>query len=270
MMISESVPFVQRQKSIYRGFLLLLCFVLGLASWVLGSRPVLAEEATETAPLTRTLEPVILTGSQVSNFTNLPIDEIFLYQYDGAQWKQIPIQIDKVMGDGNYTSHEDGLLDWNDEIVFMAKDTGVKSASEQAILQDLSISEGWYEILVQDPLDAGRAGWVYLVHSDQLTHTATQQYVNFNAGFHRVETDSYRLGLGVTHIGVDNLRLGGSTVNILDRTKISINCPFPTCPINDSIIRPVADNLVKNGPIRLLLRGGDIKAYAHTLEWSWH
>jgi pimeloyl-ACP methyl ester carboxylesterase len=269
-MITESVPFAHWQKSMYRVFLLLLCFVLGLAGLILAARPVLAEETAETAPLARTLEPVVLTASQVSNFRNLPVDELFLYRYDGAQWRQIPIQIDIISADGTYTSREGGLLSRNDEIVFMAKDTGVRIASEQAILQALPISEGWYEIGIRDPLDAGRAGWVYLVHSTQLTRTATERYVNFDSGFHRVETESYRLGLGVTHIGIDNLRLGGSNVNILDRTKISIHCPFPTCPITDNIIRPVADNLVKNGPVRLLLRGGDIKAYAHTLEWSWH
>ena len=79
----------------------------------------------QTNTLTRDLEPVVLQASSFSGFAGAPLGELFLYAYDAAEaaWQQIPFQIDEIGISGNNSGYfipDDGLLDDDDELAFMA------------------------------------------------------------------------------------------------------------------------------------------------------
>ena len=62
---------------------------------------------------------------------------------------------------GEAVGEGDATLGADDEIVFMAKDTGGRVPLAQAAPADVDASSR-LELRVSDPVDAGNAGWVYL------------------------------------------------------------------------------------------------------------
>jgi hypothetical protein len=112
---------------------LLITAALGLGLtlallWMLRgpSGPALAEsDLTITPPsLACQHDPVVITGGLLSDLTGDPLHDIFVYAYRGTALAQIPFQIDERDGSGTYVPVEDGHLDDNDELVFMAMDAG--------------------------------------------------------------------------------------------------------------------------------------------------
>ncbi|MCZ6817928.1 MAG: hypothetical protein O7G31_00365, partial [Calditrichaeota bacterium] len=126
----------------------------------------------QTNTLTRDLEPVFLQGSSFFGFAGAPLGELFLYAYDSAEtaWRQIPFQIDEIGISGNKSGYfipDDGLLDDNDELAFMARDADDR-APNSWIPDSGSQAFDRYEIEVSNPLDLGEKGWVYLYRSASL------------------------------------------------------------------------------------------------------
>jgi hypothetical protein len=77
--------------------------------------------------LTRPQDPVIVSGAMLTAFDGAAIDELRLYAFADGSWQPIPFQVDEVVFINNtnvYTAFEDGLLDANDELVFMGHDAG--------------------------------------------------------------------------------------------------------------------------------------------------
>jgi len=94
---------------------------------------VAARLSTVAEGFDRTLEPVIVRGSDLQAFTKVGVgandNELFLYAYraDAGLWEQIPFQIDEKDSSGSYfnpNGDETAGLDTNDVLVFMAKDVG--------------------------------------------------------------------------------------------------------------------------------------------------
>jgi pimeloyl-ACP methyl ester carboxylesterase len=248
--------------------LLILFLSLGGFSVALASLAVADAVPTVKIP-DRELEPVILTGRAVAALTSLPADELIVYAHSGGGWTQIPFQVDEVTAAGAYTTTEDGLLDANDEIVFMARDLGDRAPPNVSPTAKLPISPGWYEIEVIDPLSPTLKGWAYLVHSSVLTPSVTADYVDFAPAFHRINAADYGLGFGVTHTGMDYLTLGSGGMEILDRTKTRLDCGIPfICPITEETMSPLPDDLIKDGPVRVIARGGQVLAYGSMARWS--
>jgi hypothetical protein len=237
-------------------FLILLALVLGLGAFsVIITSPAMADHVATPKTLDRDLEPVIVTGAAVSALVHFPVDQLFVYAYSGSAWKQIPSQVDEITATGDYTTTEDGLLDANDEIVFMAKDLGDQAPESTPITGSLTVSPGWYELQVTDPINPAHTGWAYLVHSRVLTQTFAADYVNFDPATHRINGETYSLGFATPHAWADYLTLGNSGVNILDRTKIRFG------PFTEEVLPSLPDNLIKDGPVRAILRGGKVLAY---------
>ncbi len=171
--------------------------------------------------LTRQHSPVIITGGLFSNLTGNPLDQIFVYAYQGITPTQIPFQIDERDASGAYVAHEDGQLDDNDELVFMAIDGGslvdypLLDAGGTSILPT-------YMIAITDPISDTRA-WVYVFWSDVLSHTVSTDYVSYNADNDRITGPGrYTLGFNTTSGFLDHLTLGDSSLNLLDRNKLQI------------------------------------------------
>jgi hypothetical protein len=211
-------------------------------------------QANQTKTLDRNLEPVIVQGSRTAALIGAPVEELYVYKFSGDSLSgPIPAQVDEVTASGSYTTTEDGLLDDNDEIVFMASDLGDQPA-DTAVLDAWPFGAGWYEIEVTDPLSPTKKGWAYVVRR-QTPASIGGDYVDYNVATKRITTnpDRYQLGLAATHIGFDYLTLNGNSTDILDRTKLRIIHPLYGILTEDDLGAPVSF-LIKDGPVRVILR----------------
>ena len=210
----------------------------------------------------RALDPVILKGSTVPLMLGAPVNNLFVYTYHAGVWTQRPSQVDELTSDGKYTAAEDSVLDANDEIAFMARDLG-DQAPPAAPGRPAGLL---YEITVADPRDTAKRGWAYVVKSSTLKSTAAQDYVSFDASLHRIDGTNYQLGFATPKGWADYLTLGASTTDILDRTKLRVFCSFPGCPLTEEAQPNQEDDLVKDGPVRVILRNGRLIAYGGAVQ----
>lgn len=261
---------VSMDKDISRIPLALIALVVGIvASGLAVGGLAMVGSAATTMTFDRNFEPVVVTGMTVGALTGFPVNQLFVYAYSGGVWRQIPAQVDEVTATGDYTTTEDSLLNANDEIVFMAKDLGEQAPVNMPITASLPISLTWYEIEVNDPISPTQRGWAYLVRSRVLTQTLTADYVGFDPATHRIHGEIYSLGFATPRPWADYLTLGNSGVDILDRTKMRLNCIIPLiCPITEDKGLPLQDHLIKDGPVRVIVRGGRVLAYGSLLSWT--
>jgi hypothetical protein len=185
-----------------------------------------AEVQAETAAWTRTLEPVIVPGSELPWISGWPTATLHVYAYDGAAdtWSAVPFQIDEVNADGEYVASEDGNLDANDELVFMAADLGSQATTSQWLDDPDSQSFSRYELKVTNPLNTAEVGWVY-VYSTTLASTF-DPYVSvttLSSKSHRLTASNYIATYDANeHAGMDSLELNGTGEDVLDRSKIRV------------------------------------------------
>jgi hypothetical protein len=252
----------------WKRLLVLLSLVLGLGGFgVAVARLAAADSAVTTRTLDRDLEPVIITGAAVSALAGFPIDELFVYTYRGGGWEQIPAQVDEVTATGAYITTEDGLLDANDEVVFMAMDLGDQAVGMVPTADGQPISALWYEIEVTDPISPTRKGWAYLVRSSVLIPTFTADYVSFDSFLHRINGVTYHLGYATPRPWMDYLTLGDGMVDILDRAPKSRLC-FGIICFPESLSPDLQDDLIKDGPVRLIVRNGRVLAHGAMASWT--
>lgn len=215
--------------------------------------------------------PLILRGQQVEQFLGTPLDQFGAYIVgdNASEWQPVPFQIDEVNAAGDYATVDDGVLGARDEIAVMLRDLGRQRTDAALTPAQVPEMQDWYEIEVVDPLaETGTTGWLYLVRFSQPQAAPATDYLEFDHGFHRITNDVYTLGLGVTNAGADYLRLTNGP-EILDRIKMYIECTTPfVCPQTEEARPDLADGLVKDGPVRLILRNGDLLAYDTMLQWT--
>jgi len=192
-----------------------LAFLLAGMALLLATVSVAGTTTTQT--LDKDLEPVVVTGQQLPSFGGVSLNRLFLYAFDGVAWHQIPWQFDEVAG-SEIVAHENGLLDTDDQLVFMAADAGDQAPEESWIADADSRTYPRYEITVTDPLAPSKQGWVYLYRSGTLDYDDEVQPL--------VTAEEYLLGLMENHPGTDLLKLHGSDEDILDRTKIRAEVQF--------------------------------------------
>jgi len=221
--------------------------------------------------LTRSQEPVVITGEQLPLFDGAALDDLFVYVYAGAAWQQIPFQLDEVDASGTYTV-ENGLLDANDELVFMAMDLGEQATASDWITDTGSQSYHRYEIQVSDPLNPGQQAWAYFYRSETLSPTLPVDYVSWDAANQRLVGGTYTVGFSPTvHAAIDSIELNGSGVDALDRGKIRVagTCYFLGLPIpfdltEQDLAGSVAFAPEIDGPVRA--GGGSIDGST----WAYH
>jgi hypothetical protein len=177
---------------------------------------------TKATGIESRVEPIVILGSDLPNFIGKPIDELWVYSHTGSAWEQIPHQIDErndVNGSYFYNS-VDGILDANDELVFMPMDCGEMAPAASRVP---NTEPQRYRIRAQDPLDAS-VKYAYIYTSSVITKTFTQDYADYEPISRKIEADDYTIGFNETSIGViDELRIatsaGGDDTDILDRFK---------------------------------------------------
>jgi len=187
--------------------------------------------------LTRSQEPVILSGDELPLFGGTALGDLFVYAYAGDAWQQIPFQLDEVDASGTYTV-ENGLLDANDELVFMAMDLSEQAMASEWITDTDSQNYPRYEILVSDPLNPGQQAWAYVYRSATLAPTTPVDYVSWDAANQRLVGSSYVVGFdSATHAAMDSMELNGSGTDTLDRGKIRIEgtCWVGPIPVSQTL-----------------------------------
>jgi len=202
-----------------------LGLILGLL-WILRepSNAALAQRCLAPVPpdLARWPAPVVVAGSLLPDLAGSSLDEVFVYAYQGSTPIQIPFQIDERDAGGMYVAVEDGQLDGNDELVFMAADAGGWVDHPSLGTTGAPITPTCV-ITITDPISNTHA-WAYVFCSAALSRVFTADYVSYDAGNDRITSPSrYGLGFDATNGFVDYLTLGDSGQDVLDRTKLRIS-----------------------------------------------
>ena len=220
---------------------------------------------SSVSAIDRTIEPVIVNGSQLAAFNGAPVGQIFVYAFTNGTWAQIRFQVDEKNADGAYVAVEDGQFDANDELVFMAKDGGDAIGPRTPPNNGQGVGATWYEVAASNPANRS-SSYVYVVRSTDLSQTFTGDYVSFDATSHRITGESYRIGFASaasdptrTKSYLDYLTLG-SGANILDRSPKFRLCNR-VCFYNEEVGQ-FDDEVIKDGPVRLIARNGRFLAYA--------
>ncbi|MBC8184339.1 T9SS type A sorting domain-containing protein [candidate division KSB1 bacterium] len=214
------------------------------------------------AQISRPYEPIIITGDSLSQFLNKEIDNLFLYRYDANEnsWRLIPFQVDEVnpavKDSVKYFIPEDslhGLLDTDDELVFMAADLG-DLASDTSWISETDTTR--IELSFFDPLD-NSIGYVYLYYSTVLNEPVPNTFgLGYDIQNDRVFSNNYEVGFNYTGQLSDVLidpSIGGSGNDIFDRIKIRAIGSWLFVPIflyEEYISSSYA--YVKTGPVRII------------------
>jgi len=218
----------------------------------------------ETKSLTRFHDPVIV---RTSFLTGLPTRHTVGYRlYSARQGIVVPIpfqfderdQSGEIVFPGPDASRE-FTFDENDELVFMAKDTG-----DRILPDDLpSENNGIVEIEVTDPVNSGK-GWAYLLHfPEPFPPLSPVTYATFDAKANQARTLFYTMDYYPKRNFFTAMRIhaaaGGTGENILDRMKFRIHPTFSLLVttwsplITEQDITTTIDG-VKNGPVRAIRR----------------
>ncbi|MGI8755303.1 MAG: hypothetical protein ACR2MB_05480, partial [Acidimicrobiales bacterium] len=172
----------------------------------------------ETSSLARPTAPVVLTGARLPSLVGTAPNRLVAFRHltesRGQTWAQIPVQVDqrKVVafgsapatngvagvtgtvygsGSGGPTALQyadpntfvgadtDPNLDANDEVVFMASDSGGVAQADAAEPAGVVAGSG-VAVRVDDPRQHGQRGWVYLFRSaGALDPAAGKDYVDY-------------------------------------------------------------------------------------------
>ncbi|MDY6822525.1 MAG: hypothetical protein SWH68_01810 [Thermodesulfobacteriota bacterium] len=189
--------------------------------------------ATETArkSLTRTLYPVIATGDQ-TDLCSAPISNYRLYAIKDGRMQPIPFQIDERHQNGEFvltggenptTDEDEGIFDKNDELVFMARDTGDKLAAQDMLPDNI---EAVAELEISDPV-TGDTAWAYLISFNFPQEPLETDYVSYKPTHQTISTPYYAAGFNPDHPAAPSdysfmKALNGSGEDFLDRAKIRV------------------------------------------------
>ncbi len=190
---------------------------------------VLAAHAAVADVPVRSADVVILAATDFGPLLGRPIANIGAYAVVQGRIAAIPFQIDErdakgalVFGLGPRAGRDvdDGRLDANDELVFMAKDAGSKA-------ENTTFPAGWKAALpieIADPVSGGRS-WIHLVAFDAPPARSPVDYVRYDPATNTIYAANYTMAfdakapIGIGKLAV-NAQGGGDGRNTIDRLKI--------------------------------------------------
>ena len=238
-----------------------LCGCLYLALFSSGANLAAAQEAKT---LTRLHDPVIVKTGILTGFPTCDTAGYRLYSAQQGHLSPIPFQFDERDSAGEIVfsdtdAKDEFQLDENDELVFMAKDTGDRIAPE--LLP--ATSDAAVEIEVADPVN-GERGWAYLVHySAHVPPTSPVSYARFDPATNQARTSFYTIDYYPGRNFFTGLRIapaaGGTDENMLERMKLRVHPTFSLLlstwsPLFTEEDFSVRIDGVKNGPVRAIRR----------------
>lgn len=218
------------------------------------------------AAIDRPQDPVIVPGAVFTAFNGVALNEFALYVFEAGTWRPIPFQIDEVDLSGTLVISDDGLLDPNDELVFMAADAGEQAAADEWVADPLARLSPRYAIQVTDPLSSAAQAWAYLYRSTALPHSSNS-YLTWDEAGQQVDAISYTAAFSPSMVGLAHMTINGIGVDVLDRQKIRAAVtlgPFTVSFDEESLvslglITPTI-HLPAVGPVRAATGSGALRA----------
>lgn len=178
----------------------------------------------------RTMDRVVIKGERLADLDGLPINKLRLVALKQGEAVPVPFQIDELDPLGYYVMDrpdgkhdrdaDNGLLDKNDELVFMAMDACGRAPEGH-------FGEKRYqEIKLTDPVDGGSA-YLYLVYYEDIPPPLSEKsYMRYEEGeeFDQVITPYYILRFPKNDVFIRDFIMlpeaGGSGEDIMDRIKM--------------------------------------------------
>ena len=220
------------QKVTYRSLLFLIVLAIGT-----GQRAAYSQYASTK----RIYEPVVITGDALSEFSNVPVDELFMFVYhsDTQTLSMIPFQIDERIYHTDpfntarsrwfYTNPGEsvddttfGLLSDHDELVFMVVDLGEEAPDSGWIDNDEAKMYQRLELEVTD--NNGHTACGYLFRSSTITQEVPTPYdFTFDPETQTVETKFYSVGFDSVNGLIKDIAIKpplGTGVDIFDTQKL--------------------------------------------------
>jgi hypothetical protein len=134
--------------------------------------------------LGRAEEPVLLAGAVLQQLLGTPVEELAVFSYDASEnrFQAIPFQVDErvlhTFNEGtagefsewmyDIFGEDDGLLDENDEIVFLFGDTGDQVPGTAFWLDGAGDVRFEVEVTDDRPGEPVETGWIYVFAGDGL------------------------------------------------------------------------------------------------------
>lgn len=185
----------------------------------------------EAKTLTRFHDPVIVETSLLTGLFTRETVGYRLFSVRQGVLQPIPFQFDERNSIGELVFPDtEGIgeftFDENDELVFMAKDTGDRIAPARLPSErDVAV-----EIEVTDPVN-GKRGWVYLLHFPESPPPLSPiTYATFDLDANQARTLFYTMDYFPGRNFFTGMRIhaaaGGTGENILDRMKLRIQPTF--------------------------------------------
>ena len=187
----------------------------------------------------RIYEPVVLRGEVLSEFFDVPVNEIFMYAFNESTqtWTMIPFQIDEMVYAEDpfkpgvegawqdfYFVPDDSLLDFRDEFVFMIRDLRDKAPENQWIDNEQSKLFNRLEIKVSDPNDSNCCSYGYLFRSSSIADEIPAPYgFSFNAENHVANSKYYSVRMSQQTGLIEDVCIKspfGTGVDIFDTQKL--------------------------------------------------
>jgi len=201
--------------------------VLCLAS-ILAPAVVSVMAAGDQKSLQRGEDQIIVAGRTLPAALGWPIAQVRAFRFTQGKVVAVPFQIDEKLKNGKYAltagndrQTDDGLFDDNDELVFMAFDTGDQGDKSALPNKPTAV----VELTVSDPADGGKA-WVYLARYETAAPAlSTGDYVVYDNTRTFIDTLRYQMGfhqqalLSIGHLSVKPAG-GGDNSDIVDRLKV--------------------------------------------------
>lgn len=203
-----------------------------------------SEAASVVDGLDRT---VVLTGADAGGLLGRPVSDIRLYRHRDSGWEPVPFQIDETDGTGTLEGTKNGIVDPSDEIVFLARDAGGESSTDEWPDDPASRANPRFRFAVTDPARPDWTGTVYAFLSSTLPLSGVR-YVRYDPAQDLVETDLYQIVHGSAHGFQEILKIlpgaGGDDIDFLDKQKLRLKIHI--AQVNkDIILRETMDQDVE-------------------------
>jgi hypothetical protein len=216
-------------------------------------------EATAKS-LQRDQDPVIVRTGLLTGLGDHETSRYRLYAVRQGRLEPIPFQFDARGADGELVLSEDGTetgftFDDDDELVFMAKDTGDRAAND--------LLPAALELAVVDRAHGG-IGWAYLIHfAEDPPPRSPVRYATFDTARQEARGLTYEVSYSHDRSNfLGRIRIvprDGTAETLIERLRMRIS---PTFALLWTTVQPtlteesfsVVPDGVKNGPVRAIRR----------------
>lgn len=221
----------------------------------------------EVKTLERIDDPVVMECKVFSGLMGTPIDQLALMARHNDTWSPVPFQIDQKKPDGKYAftmgpaagPDPDPNLDGNDELVFMAKDSGDRLDGGPGPEN----SQAAMEIEITDP-NNGKKAWLYLVRYSGKAPRSDKDYIEIEIdaakNYRTIKSYEYVMGIPMDRVYPDmmaarKLANGRPGLDIIDRLKMPVEVEIIggiTIPFGFGDMARARDRGYIDGPVRII------------------